>query len=104
MLETRPPLRSRSGNVRAGIRRSRVAKREANNLLRERLRRHDGSAYRIPFFCECEQSCLAAVWLEGQVFEEASEDPGWVALAAGHAPDRQRTPGLVSTRALGRAC
>jgi hypothetical protein len=61
-------------------------KRQVNELMRNGLRiGSDGEP--IAFFCECgDEQCYKAVWLSGPGYDQAREDPSWVALVPDHAP------------------
>jgi hypothetical protein len=58
-------------------------KRRVNDLMRDGLRRDETE--RIAFFCECVRAdCYQAVWLNGDEYDRARDDPEWAAMIDAH--------------------
>jgi hypothetical protein len=73
-----------------------IRKRQANELIRERLRTGPDEEP-IAFFCECgSERCYRAVWLTGREYDAGRTDPTWAVLIRGHrlsAPEDEGSEG-----------
>jgi hypothetical protein len=59
-------------------------KRQANELIRDRLRGGSDDEP-IAFFCECgSERCYRAVWLTGREYDGGRTDRTWAVLIRGH--------------------